>query len=55
MFDRALHTPLRIKHKNRNKHCVKGMQIRSFSDPYFPAFGLKLLQKRSQIILVLNK
>ena len=23
-----------------NKHCLKGVRIRSFSGPYFPAFGL---------------
>ena len=23
-----------------NKHCVKSVHIRSFSSPYFPAFGL---------------
>ena len=23
-----------------NKHCVKSVQIRSFSGPYFPAFGM---------------
>ena len=26
--------------KVNNKHCVKSVCIRSFSGPYFPAFGL---------------
>ena len=25
---------------SRGVHCVKGVRIRSFSSPYFPAFGL---------------
>ena len=29
------------------KHCVKSVQIRSFSGPYFPAFGLNTEQKNS--------
>ena len=29
------------KKKNRNVyHCVKSVRIRSYSGPYFPAFGL---------------
>ena len=27
--------------KTRTQHCVKSVRIRSFSDPHFPAFGLK--------------
>ena len=34
-------TLLRIGFSNSNYiHCVKSVQIRSFSGPYFPAFGL---------------
>ena len=32
----VLNTPLSIQ----NIHCVKGVRIRSFSSPHFPAFGL---------------
>ena len=40
-------TILNIMHKRvkflrpSNNHCVKIVRIRSFLDPYFPAFGLK--------------
>ena len=30
------------------KHCVKGVRIRSFCSPYFPAFGLNTDQKNSK-------
>ena len=30
------------------KHCVKSVGIRSFSGPYFPAFGLNTNQKNSE-------
>ena len=28
--------------KVQTYHCVKGVRIRSYSGPYFPAFGLKI-------------
>ena len=38
--------------KNRAKHCVKSVRIRSYSSPYFPAFGLKrYIQLLNQTIL----
>ena len=30
------------------EHCIKGVRIRSFSGPYFPAFGLTTDQKNSE-------
>ena len=29
------------------KHCVKSLRIRSYSDPYFPSFGLNKSLKKS--------
>ena len=34
--------------KNDKKHCVKSVRIRSFSGPYFPAFGLNTDQNNSE-------
>ena len=31
-----------------NHHCVKSVRIRSYSGPYFPAFGLNTLQNNSE-------
>ena len=28
------------KNNNKSKHCLKSVHIRSFSDPYFHAFGM---------------
>ena len=40
--------------RDRLQHCVKSVRIRSYSDPYFPTFGLNtdrklpFLQKSSE-------
>ena len=38
-----------IKTKQIVSHCVKSVQIRSFSGPYFPAFGMNT-EKYSEIL-----
>ena len=31
---------LKLKLSMKNLHCMKSVRVRSFSDPFFPAFGL---------------
>ena len=38
--------------KFRPEHCVKSVRIRSFSGPYFPAFGLNT--ERYQVFLCIH-
>ena len=37
-----------IKKSNNLSHCVKSVSIWSFSNPYFPAFGLNANRKNSK-------
>ena len=40
MFVSVHHSPSNYSHYLVSFHCVKSVRIRSFSGPYFPAFGL---------------
>ena len=40
---------LNSKEQVNGTHCVKSVQMRSFSGPYFPAFGLNSNQKKHRI------
>ena len=39
---------IRLTDESGTQHCVKSVRIRSYSGPYFPAFGLNTDQTNSE-------
>ena len=48
LYDRDLYQE-RVKKKMNVLHCVKSVRIRSYSGPYFPAFGLNIQSECGKI------
>ena len=48
MFEKIFEIRIKTKEGSEKWHCLKSVRIRSFSGPYFSAFGLKMDQKKSE-------